>query len=142
MQPLQITFRNTPPSKTIERLVRQKARKLEEFNGRIVKCHVTLETQQQRHRKGNLYDVHLDIQIPGKSFAVTSAQHDSNEYELLSMAIRDAFDMAQRRLQDHMGARRRKRRSLPAIGDVPSAAARPTQKISGQPQLPEKSGLT
>lgn len=66
MEPLQITFRNIPPAKTIERLVRQKAQKLEKIYGCIVKCHVTPETQHQWHRKGNLYDVHLDIQVPAR----------------------------------------------------------------------------
>lgn len=121
MEPLQITFRNIPPSKAIERLVRQKARKLENFHSSIVKCHVTLETQHQRHRKGNLYDVHLDIQVPGKSFVVTSVQHDNHAHELLSMAVRDAFDTAQRQLQDHMGTRKRERHSPSPADDLAPA---------------------
>ncbi len=127
MQPLQITYRNVPPSKTIERLVQQKAQKLEKFQRHIVKCHVTLETQ--RHSKGNLYGVHLDIEIPGKSFAVTSAQHNKHEHELLSTAVRDAFDVAQRQLQDYMDARRRERHSMVLENDrkpgIPDGSARP-----------------
>jgi ribosomal subunit interface protein len=109
MQPLQITFRNIPPSKAIERLVRLKARKLEKFHDRIVKCRVMLGTQQQGDHKGNHYDVHLDIEIPGKSLAVTST-HDNHSHELLSTAVRDAFDTAERQLQDYTGSRRKRSR--------------------------------
>lgn len=105
-QPLQITFRNVPPSRTIERLVREKTRKLERSCDRVVKCHITLESQHQSHGKGHLYDVRLDIQIPGKTFAVSSARREHRESELLSAAIRDAFDAAERQLQDHLAARR------------------------------------
>lgn len=109
-QPLQITFRNVPPSRTIERLVREKTRKLERSCDRIVKCHITLESQHQGHGKGSLYDVRLDIHIPGKTFAVTSAQREHRESELLTAAIRDAFDAAERQLRDHMAARRNRSR--------------------------------
>ncbi len=115
MQPLQITFRNVQPSKAIERLVRQKAQKLEKLFSRIIKFHVTLKTRNQQHHKGNLYDVHIDLYLPGRSFAVTSTQHGSTEHELLSMAVREAFEAAERQLQDHAGARRKEARSSTAI---------------------------
>lgn len=106
MQPVQITFRNVPPLKTIERLIRRKVRKLQESHNRIVKCHVTLETRHQPHHKGDLYDVHIDLQIPGRKLIITSAEHDNSANELLSRAIRDAFDVAEQQLQNHGRPRR------------------------------------
>lgn len=107
MQPLQITFRNVPPLKTIERMVRQKARKLQESHNRLVKCHVTLETKHQPYHKGDLYDVHIDLEMPGRNFTITSTEHDNSAHGLLSRAIRDAFDMAEQQLQDHHTRARR-----------------------------------
>jgi ribosome-associated translation inhibitor RaiA len=117
MQPLQITFRNIQPSKTIERLVRQKARKLEKIFDRIVKCHVTLGAQQHSHHKGNLYDAHIDVQIPGKSFAATSTRHDNQAHESLSSAVRHAFEAAGRQLHDYTESRREGPR--PSIENTP-----------------------
>ncbi len=111
MQPLQITFTNITPSTAIERLVKQKAQKLEKIFDRIVRCHVTLGAQQHNHHKGNLYDAHIDIQIPGKSFAVTSARNDNHAHESLSSAVRHAFEAAQRRLHDYTESRRKGSRS-------------------------------
>lgn len=128
-QPLQITFRNVPPSRTIERLVREKTRKLERSCDRIVRCHITLESQHQGHGKGSLYDVRLDIQIPGKTFAVTSAQREYRESELLSVAIRDAFDAAERQLRSHMAARRSRSRK-------PRPDGKGQQTRKRQPDLP------
>lgn len=107
MQPVQITFRNVPPLKTIEKMVRQKAQKLQESHRRIVKCHVTLETKHQPHYKGDLYDVQIDLQVPGRTLTITSAEHDNSAHALLSRAIRDAFDMAEQQLQDHHTRARR-----------------------------------
>lgn len=111
MQSLQITFRNITPSKAIERLVRLKARKLEGFFDRIIKCRVTLGAQQQGHHKGNSYDAHIDIQVPGKSFAVTSTRNDGQAHESLSAAVRQAFEAAERQLQGYTGSRRKESRA-------------------------------
>lgn len=103
-EPLQITFRNFPASKSAEYLVRKKAQKLEKFFDRIVKCRVVLETQH--HHNANLYDVSLDIQVPGRTFAISSAHHDDHARECLDVAIRDAFEAAWRQLQGYMGTQR------------------------------------
>jgi ribosome-associated translation inhibitor RaiA len=41
--PLQITFRNMPPSQAIEDNIREKASKLESFYDRIMSCRVIVE---------------------------------------------------------------------------------------------------
>jgi len=41
--PLKITFRNMPPSKTVEAKIRAKTSKLDSFYDRIMSCRVTVD---------------------------------------------------------------------------------------------------
>ncbi len=94
--PLQITFRNIPYSEAIEANVKEKAEKLDRFYDRIMSCRVVAEESQRRRRQGKLYSVHIDITVPGKEMAVTRAENED-----AYVAVRDAFDTAYRRLEEH-----------------------------------------
>lgn len=99
---LQIMFRNMDPSESAEAQVRRRADELDEFSDRIVSCRVTLEAAHRRHHQGTLYQVHIDVSVPGKHVVVNRNQHDNHAHEDLHVAIRDAFDAARRQLQDQM----------------------------------------
>jgi len=53
--PLQITFRNMPPSQAIEKNIREKAAKLESLYGQIMGCQVTVEAPHRHHHKGKAF---------------------------------------------------------------------------------------
>ncbi len=89
--PLQITFRDMPPSPAVEERIRQKAKKLESFYDRIMGCRVVVEVPQKHHHQGKLYNVRLDITVPGGEIAV-NRQPDEDVY----VALRDAFNAAGR----------------------------------------------
>ena len=113
--PLQISFRNMDPSPAIEAVVREKAAKLDRFFERIVSCGVTIEAPHRRHHKGKLYKVRIDIGMPGKKAVHVTQEGPKNQaHEDVYVAIRDAFDAAVRRVEDH--ARRLR-------GDVKSHAS-------------------
>lgn len=99
--PLQITFRNIDPSSFIRARVRERAGQLERFFDRIVSCRVVIEAPNRRHRRGKLYKVSIDVKVPRGEIAVTRnpAAHDAHED--VYVAIRDAFDAVERRLEDH-----------------------------------------
>lgn len=99
--PLQVTFRNFPHSEAIETTINEKAAKLDRFYERIMSCRVVAEASQRRQHQGKLYSVRIDITVPGKELAVTR-----EEDEDIYVAIRDAFDVASRRLEEH-GRRQR-----------------------------------
>jgi ribosomal subunit interface protein len=89
--PVQVTFRNMRPSDAVEANVREKAGKLERHFERVVSCRVVVEAPHRRQTKGKLYNVRIDIGVPGKEIVVNHA----------GVAIRDAFNAAARRLEDH-----------------------------------------
>lgn len=93
--PLQITARNMSLSPAAEDTIREKASKLDTFCERIMGCRVIVEAPHRHHREGVLYNVCIDITVPGKEIVV---KREANED--LYVAIRDAFDAARRQLQD------------------------------------------
>lgn len=99
--PLQVTFRNMDPSEAMEANVREKAEKLEQFFSDIMSCRVVVEAKHKHHQQGNLYDVHIDLKVPGKELAVSREAGLNHAHEDAYVAIRDAFDAAKRQLQDH-----------------------------------------
>lgn len=99
--PLQITFRNMDASEFVEAAIREKAEKLEHFFSDIMSCRVVVESLHKHHQHGNLYNVHIDVKVAGKEIAVSREAGLDHAHEDIYVAIRDAFNAIQRRLQDH-----------------------------------------
>lgn len=128
--PLQITFRHMTPSPAIEDNIRDKATKLDELYDGIMGCRVTVEAPHRHHHKGKAYVVRIDLTVPGgelvvnrepkrlvakkangadepeKEFAELHEPSKHAAHEDAYVAVRDAFNAAARKLQDH--ARRRR----------------------------------
>ena len=104
--PLQITYRDLHATPAIEARLRQEARKLEHFHDRMVSCRVVLSAPHRRHHKGRLYHVRIDITLPGAEVVVNREPRARRAHEDVMIAIRDAFDAAARRLQEHARKRR------------------------------------
>ena len=100
--PLQISFHGMDPSPAIEARIREKAAKLERFCDRIVGCRVTVEAPHRHHRHGKLYNVRIDLSVPGKDVFVGHSGPLNHAHEDINVAIRDAFDAARRQLEDHV----------------------------------------
>lgn len=98
--PLEITFRHMDPSPAIETRIREKAMKLDQFHKHIMSCRVVVEAPHAHQRKGKLYQVRLDIKVPGKELAISHERPQDHAHEDVYVAIRDAFDAAARRLED------------------------------------------
>jgi ribosomal subunit interface protein len=88
-------------SPAIEADVARYVEKLERRFGRIMSCRVVVEAPHRRHIKGKLYRVSVDLKVPGREIAANSTGPKDHAHEDMHVAIRDAFDAVQRRLQDH-----------------------------------------
>ena len=104
-KPLEIRFHKMEPSPAIEARIREKAAGLERFSERITSCRVTVEKEHRHHHKGNLFRVRLDIGTPGREIAVSHTGPKDHAHEDVYVALRDAFDAAVRRLEDHVRQR-------------------------------------
>lgn len=82
--------------------IEREARKLERFSHRIIACRIAVSGRSGNRRKGDLYQVRLQIVVPGQSEIVVDRNPDEDHaHEDAYVAIRDAFNAARRRLQDH-----------------------------------------
>jgi cold shock CspA family protein/ribosome-associated translation inhibitor RaiA len=104
--PLQITFRHMGRSAALEARIRQRAAELEQFFDRITACRVVVERMNRRRQQGNLFEVHVDLTVPGREIAVGRERGDNHAHEDAHVAVRDAFDAARRALDDHVRRRR------------------------------------
>lgn len=96
MQLAQVTIRDIPNSDALENHIQEKAQKLNQFHQRITSCHVVVEMPQKHKHQGKLFNVKVDISVPGKELVVT---HKKNED--VYIAIRDAFNALARRLETY-----------------------------------------
>ena len=90
-----ITVRNVSLSEAAKSAILKKASKLDSFYDRITSCRVVVEVPHRHHSKGLLYNVRIDMTVPGKELVVRREPHKD-----LYVAIRDAFDAARRQLKD------------------------------------------
>ncbi|TAK09934.1 MAG: HPF/RaiA family ribosome-associated protein [Candidatus Manganitrophaceae bacterium] len=114
--PLQVTVRNVALSEVAEEDIREKAAMLDEYYDRIMSCHVIVDAPHRHRHKGLLYDVRIDLTVPGAELVI---RREPNED--VYVAIRDAFDAARRQLEDF--ARRQR-------GDVKTHEASPYGRVS------------
>lgn len=100
-QPIQISFRNVDPSEAVEANIRSKIDWLETFYDRIQSCRVVVEVPHRHHRQGKIFQVRVDLTVPGGEIVVNRESGLNGAHEDVYVAIRDAFDAARRRLEEY-----------------------------------------
>jgi len=98
----QVTFRGVEPAPHVEERIRERIAKLEEFYDRITACRVTVELPHRHGQKGEIYKIAIDIQVPGRDIVVNREPGKNHAHEDILVAVRDAFNAAQRQLEDHV----------------------------------------
>ena len=97
----QITYRGMPHSPAMDAKIAELAAKLEDFNPRITRCHVVVAETDRHKAKGNLFEVHVDLHIPGHEIVATQKANED-----AYTAINEAFEVATRQLEDVMRRQR------------------------------------
>ncbi len=114
-----ITFRGVEQTPALEAEVITRLGKLETYYQGIMGCRVLVELVQRHHEAGNRYHVRIDLTVPGEEIVVaheaslrataqetgaekiTRLDEPDPERKHVRVAIREAFDIARRRLQDY-----------------------------------------
>lgn len=99
-QALQITFRHMDSSPALEEEIRSRADKLETFYSPVIHCRVVVEASHHRHHQGNLYHARISVTVPGHEVVVSRDPGQHNAHEDVYVAVGDAFDAADRQLED------------------------------------------
>lgn len=100
--PLRITFHNIPQSDGIEAEIRRRAEKLDQFYEHVMRCDVIVDVPGKHKNQGRLYDVRIDLTVPGAEIAISRVHRNEDVY----VVIRDAFEAATRKLQDKVHCKR------------------------------------
>ncbi len=134
-----ITFRGIDHSTALEAEIRTRINKLEMCYRSIMGCRVLVEFVQRHHVTGNRYHVRIDLTVPGEEIVVaheaslhataqdvdlpkaTKQDELDPERKHARVAVREAFDIARRRLQDY--ARRQR-------GTVKAPARQPRGRVT------------
>jgi len=101
--PVEITFHNMPASPVIEAEIRERVTKLDRFYNHLIGCRVSVELLHRRHQNGNVYEVHIEMRVPGEDVVVSHEPHHARDRFSdpdASIALRNAFRIAERRLLD------------------------------------------
>lgn len=110
---LQISVRNVALSKAAKDNIRDKAAQLDQYYNNITSCRVAVEAINRSQRQGIIYQVRVDITVPGSELVV-NRESDEDVY----VAIRDAFDAAMRQVEKYA----RKQRSEVKAHEAPPQA--------------------
>lgn len=111
-QPVQITFRDVPPSAAVEARIQEEAEALRQYDDRIVRCRVVVEQPHRHRHQGRLFAIHIDLTVPGREIVIGAGRDEDHAHEDIYVAIRDAFEAARRQLQDHARRLRERRHEL------------------------------
>jgi len=93
-RPLEVAFHNLQPSPAIEAELRQHVDKLERRFGRVIGCRVAVEKQHHQHRTGNIFEVHINLSLPGQELVVSRQPQKPRQRRAnpdIHASIRDAF---------------------------------------------------
>jgi ribosomal subunit interface protein len=105
--PLEISTRQLELSPDLEADLQRRAAKLERHYDRVTSCRVAVEGPGEHRTGGGLFRVRLDITVPGSELVADKQDQD------LNLAIRDAFQAAERQI-DEIAQRRRGEVKTPA----------------------------
>jgi ribosomal subunit interface protein len=115
--PLELSTRRITLSPALEADLRKRATKLERHFDRITSCRIAVERPSNHHNEGGPYRVRLDITVPGSELVA------NKEAEDLNTAIREAFDAAERQVEEFSRRRRGEVKTLVGkANDLVSAA--------------------
>jgi ribosome-associated translation inhibitor RaiA len=100
--PVEIVFHNLQTSPALEADIRKRVEKLDRLYPHLVGCRVSVELLHRQHQTGNVFDVHIDLRVPGDEIVVSREPHHAKEKfahaDDAGVAVRDAFRAAERRL--------------------------------------------
>jgi ribosome-associated translation inhibitor RaiA len=102
--PTSVSFHNMERSPALEHRILEKVQKLDErYSNRITSCRVSVQAPHHHRARGNLFDVRIDLHLPGVELVVNREGSAPNPaHSDVYVAMRDAFDAALRQVEAHV----------------------------------------
>lgn len=104
--PVQITFRDIPPSEAVEAKINKRVERLQRFADRATSLHVIVAAPHARPQgvshKGQIYQFTLELHMPKGDIVVHQDDNPNHAHEDVYVAMRDAFAALERRVHEHL----------------------------------------
>jgi ribosomal subunit interface protein len=102
-----VTYRDLDTSEALNAIISKRLQKLERFCSVIQRSRVVLDSPHNHKHKGKEFRATVEIDLKGSPITIT--QNDPS----IHVAVRDAFDVAERKLKSHaqqLQAKRQRKR--------------------------------
>lgn len=97
---LQVVFHGMDHSDALEQRIYEEFEKLEKFHDNITDGKVTIESPHRHHRKGRLYDIAINLSVPGGRLITRTGGANNPAHEDPGVALSDAFQKITRQLKE------------------------------------------
>jgi cold shock CspA family protein len=98
-RPPEINLQDLPDAEKVEASILRRIERLDGRYDRLVGCRVVLEPLNRGRHSGTLYRVRIDLAVPGRDVQVNREPGLDHAHEDPFVAVRDAFDAAERQLE-------------------------------------------
>ena len=95
-----IVFRGMEPSAALRERIEQRIEHLQHLHPHLMSCRVTVEPHRLHQRQGHHFQVRVDVTAPGHELVVDREPAAHQQHEDPFVAVRDAFDAMERRVED------------------------------------------
>jgi ribosomal subunit interface protein len=119
---IQVVFHNIDQSVALVDNVNKRIEKLQRYGKDIIGGRVVLDSPHNNHHKGKVFSVTVELHTSGKEIVVKQGQHDKHEHEDIYVAVRDAFNAAERQLKSLDKSNHRASALNPEDFEIPSTA--------------------
>ncbi|MCX7898814.1 MAG: cold shock domain-containing protein [Methylocystis sp.] len=98
-----IDFQGMDASPVLRDRISKHIARLEDRYGRLTSCRVVVKAPGGHHRTGGQYEINIHLSLPdGREVAVERTPHQDERFQDFEFAINDAFNRANRQLQDQV----------------------------------------
>lgn len=96
---LEMSFHGVERSPALEGRIGERAAKLSEIHSDLTHCRVVVRAPHGSHRRGGLFEVHIDAHYPGGEAVITRSHRNQAGHSDPAVAVRDAFIALRHHLQ-------------------------------------------
>jgi ribosome-associated translation inhibitor RaiA len=89
-------------SPAMDSRIAELAGKLDTLNPRITSCHVIVDQVDRHKAKGNQFEVHIVLHVPGRGEIVATRTSHEDPY----LAVNEAFESVKREIEKDLDLRR------------------------------------
>ena len=111
MIPTKVVFRGFEPSEAIRSEVKRLVERLFHYNNKILRAEVILSFLHRHKNNGNIFHVSILLHLPNRQIVINRNPELDHSHEFFSVALRDAFRSARRKLEDQIRIDRRQVKS-------------------------------